>query len=291
MSISRFWQRKPQDFSSRVPSKVSTSYKLKTIGAVGAAILAGTALVSKVIPNYSREVEVQRVAFSQMEKREADSKREFDAKMRVIHEENQRKLDLWRTIKEIQWEKEKASESVKKGSKSSKFVAAKKKALVNSALEKEFYSSVKFPSNAITAQVIDNRLKRANSPLYGMGKQIFEFAKTFDIDPAFFLAVAEQESAFGKSSLCSTTHNITNIRWTKKSNYPNYKGFIKYPNWRTGVRGFFAQLATGSQYYKKGRTTVDQIVRVWAPPNENATNAYIRNVNDRMSKYNGPRMK
>ena len=284
----RFWQKKPQVFSSGVTPKVSTSYKIKTIGAVGAAILAGTALVREVIPNYSREVEAQRAAFSQMEKREADSKREFDIKMRLIHEDNQRKINLWRAIQEIQVEKQKASESNKKISvkKSAKAVVAKKSALANSALEKEFYSSVRFPQNPITAQVIDNRLKRAKSPLVGMGKQIYEFARTYDVDPAFFLAVVEEESSFGKSSLCRTTHNVTNIRWTNKSTYPGYKGFIKYPSWHAGVRGFFAQIANGSQYYKKGRVTVEQIVPKWAPPNENSTNRYIANVNTRIRAYN-----
>ncbi len=291
MNFPRFWQKKPQVFTRGVTPKVSTGFKIKTIGAVGAAILAGTALVREVIPNYSREVESQRVAFSQMEKREADSKREFDVKMRLIHEDNQRKINLWRTIQEIQLEKQKASESNKKNSvkKSSKAIMAKKGVVANAALEKEFYSSVRFPQNPITAQVIDNRLKLAKSPLAGMGKQIFEFARKYDVDPAFFLAVVEEESSFGKSSLCRTTHNVTNIRWTNKSTYPGYKGFIKYPSWSTGVRGFFAQIANGSQYYKQGRVTVEQIVPKWAPPNENSTNRYIANVNDRISAYNRPK--
>ena len=144
--------------------------------------------------------------------------------------------------------------------------------------------SVRLPQNPISAAKIDAELMRMNSPLAGKGDFVLRIAKAYNVDPAFFLAVARKESQGGTKGLARKTKNMCNVRWTQKSNYPQLNEFNVYPSWEKGVVGFFYQISRGNYYLRAGNYRVDGIIRKYAPSNENNTEKYIRDVEDYMHK-------
>lgn len=86
------------------------------------------------------------------------------------------------------------------------------------------------------------------------------------------------------SSLCWTTKNPFNIRYSKEYKWKGFvtihKGFCVFESFRYGVRAGIILLRN---YIRNGYNTVESIVSRYAPPSENNTRAYIEFVDDRVN--------
>ncbi len=77
-------------------------------------------------------------------------------------------------------------------------------------------------------------------------------------------------------------HNPLNIRrskdqWKGMTEAQNDRAFVQFKSMEWGWRAAF-QLLTRTYYHKYRLYTIRTIVRRWAPPTENNTEAYIANV-------------
>jgi hypothetical protein len=114
---------------------------------------------------------------------------------------------------------------------------------------------------------IDSVLK--GTPMHGLGQKIYYFSIKYGIDPAPALAFWRNESLFGSKGAGARNNNPGNLR-NKKG-----PGFQVFPSMEAGTEAWFRLIAKSKHYLRAGRTTVDQIAGVYAPPSENATNRYV----------------
>lgn len=75
-------------------------------------------------------------------------------------------------------------------------------------------------------------------------------------------------------------HNPLNIRksadkWQGSAKVQADKSFVTFVS---NAYGYRAAMKTIKTYMSRGRVTPDQIIKQWAPPSENNTEGYIRNV-------------
>ena len=75
-------------------------------------------------------------------------------------------------------------------------------------------------------------------------------------------------------------NNPLNIRignvWLGEVNNPDDPEFEQFVSMKYGLRAAFVLLRRYIRHYK--RTTIEAIIRAWAPPVENSTDLYIANV-------------
>lgn len=75
-------------------------------------------------------------------------------------------------------------------------------------------------------------------------------------------------------------NNPLNIRignvWLGEVNSPDDPEFEQFVSMKYGLRAAFVLLRRYIRHYK--RTTIEAIIRAWAPPVENSTDLYIANV-------------
>jgi hypothetical protein len=134
-----------------------------------------------------------------------------------------------------------------------------------------------FRTASITEAQINQILATYNSPAAGTGKYFIAAGKETGIDPAYILAIFLYESTAGTNPAWvgnkgnGTTHNIGNIRCA--GYHTCYKGFRDYPDWESGITASFINLAAYKDVY--GVTTIDEAIRIWAPPSENNTSTYV----------------
>jgi hypothetical protein len=154
-----------------------------------------------------------------------------------------------------------------------------------------------FPS----AEFVNNVLRLWRSPAFfedqaiglDVGQAFVGAGREFDIDPAIALAFFRRESGFG---VCGGNPNcvsrkakaIGNIRYVGQEDctaeppfVQNRSGekFCAYASWSDGVKHFF-KLLDGPVYRKRGLNALDEIVPVFAPPEENNTEKYLQEVKE-----------
>lgn len=144
------------------------------------------------------------------------------------------------------------------------------------------------PSMSVTA--FANELQRAGSDAATEAQAMYTAIVSVGIEPSFFLAVFKHESNYGTDPNWAgwkddgtTTHNPGNIVCT-----PGYQcegRFRDYPNWTAGTLDWAGLLE--EYYFDQGRTTVAEIIEVYAPPSENDTQGYIQQVLRDMAAWAG----
>ena len=119
------------------------------------------------------------------------------------------------------------------------------------------------------------------------GKWFVKYSHDYGIDNAVALAIFKYESTWGTNSrwvgrpggACSKgTKGIGNIKYN--AGMPDFKcgTWSAYDSWEDSIKGFFDYLKNSRYYVKAGKTTIDEILPIYAPRSENDTDAYIRNV-------------
>jgi flagellum-specific peptidoglycan hydrolase FlgJ len=136
---------------------------------------------------------------------------------------------------------------------------------------------------SISAEYIDWELRKHKSPAAGMGAEMVRLGERYGIDPAFALAKFRSESTYGTSGVARTTKSVGNLRGTGPAG--GYKGFRRYNKWAEGLEDLYRLMAKDRRYLKAGRTTVEGIVPVYAPPHENPTGEIINRVRGFMGRY------
>lgn len=123
--------------------------------------------------------------------------------------------------------------------------------------------------STVTGTCIDNYLKKknSNSPLIGKGKIIVEAGQKYNINPAFLVAIAGQESSFG-------TNNGGN---PNKENYFNTKCSPKMSGSCVGGYQHFASIEVAIDehasllnrvYFSQGLNTIKTIQEKYCPTND-----------------------
>ncbi len=118
------------------------------------------------------------------------------------------------------------------------------------------------------------------SPMAGTGRLILAEATGYNVDPAVALAHFKIEGNFGRIGLAKKNKNPGNVRSILKG-----KEFREFASWQEGIHGFFWQIGAGNHYYKKGNTTAEKIVPVYAPKSENNTAQYLAELRRLVSQY------
>jgi hypothetical protein len=129
---------------------------------------------------------------------------------------------------------------------------------------------------SIGPEQIDEVLSSYGSPATGSGNAMYDLGVSYGIDPAFCLAFFIHESTAGTRGVATVTKSVGNIRTT--TGYRDYQGYRKYDTWEEGIEDWYRLI---KDLYIDGwkLTTVEQILPVYAPPQDNNdTNAYISSV-------------
>ncbi len=143
------------------------------------------------------------------------------------------------------------------------------------------YSVVGPPT--ITTTQINHILERYHSPASGKGEALYDYGKQFGIDPAYALAFFMHESTFGTQGMAVHTHSLGNIR--ALAGQPAYHGYRYYATWELGFEDWYRLIS--QQYVSQwGLSTVDQIIPVYAPADDNNDEAaYIQSVKNAVDTW------
>jgi hypothetical protein len=132
----------------------------------------------------------------------------------------------------------------------------------------------------ISVSTIASVLRAYGSPAAADAQDLYDLGVRYHIDPAFALAFFIQESACGTTGVASVTHSLGNIRYTLSDSpvsYTDYDGYRAYATWRDGFEDWYWLI--DQVYLPQGLTTVERIVPVYAPADDNNDpTAYIAHV-------------
>ncbi|MBI4052693.1 MAG: glucosaminidase domain-containing protein [Candidatus Diapherotrites archaeon] len=139
----------------------------------------------------------------------------------------------------------------------------------------------------LSVEFINDVFEKYNSPAKGNGKWFVKYSHDYGIDNAVALAIFKYESTWGTNSrwvgrpggACSKgTKGIGNIKYN--SGMPDFRcgTWSAYNSWEDSIKGFFDYLKNSKYYVKAGKTTIDEILPIYAPASENDTDTYIKNV-------------
>jgi hypothetical protein len=139
----------------------------------------------------------------------------------------------------------------------------------------------------ISAAFINEVLAAYNSPAAGKGQALYDLGVKYGIDPAFALAFFMHESTFGTAGEAQTTKSLGNLRC-----YPGVTcvdqdrgGYASYPTWEAGFEAWY-QLIRNYYVAQLGKTTIDQIIPIYAPPSDgNDDSAYINSLKQSISDF------
>jgi len=115
------------------------------------------------------------------------------------------------------------------------------------------------------------------SPACGTGPDLYMLGVKYHIDPVFALAFFKHESSFGRYGIANANQGIGNIRcsdaYLQVSGHMCKNGFRAYGTWQAGYEDWYLLI----RYYVDdwNKPTVPNIVRTYAPSNENDTEGYI----------------
>lgn len=176
---------------------------------------------------------------------------------------------------------------------------------------------------SITAEEIEAILEEKESPAQGKARVFYDEGVRTGIDPVFALAFFNHESQMGKEGVAVRTQSIGNRRpkstcssadckdYVESNNYrwsclvehcdacdfidcPKEieeqdqselakRCFCGYNDWSESIKDWFNLIKT--EYVDKGLDSVEKIIPIYAPSNENDVNAYIAYVKSFASKY------
>ena len=128
-------------------------------------------------------------------------------------------------------------------------------------------------------------------------QQIHDAAVRFNINPLFLLAIANKDSSLGTAGAGKTCRNPGNME-ARSDNFSEsgisglgdcaaaYGGNSRWEAFRTYGDGMQAKAWLLRVYYiDKGYDTIEKIINRYAPPSENDTALYIKQVYEFMDKY------
>lgn len=164
-------------------------------------------------------------------------------------------------------------------------------ALSNSLITPEGKMSVLLQGQpSISVDVIRAELEKYNSPAKDYADLIYNLGIQYGIDPAISLAFFFKESNYGTKGIATITKGFGNMRpgssWTGDVYVsPNSGSFRKYSSWEDSIRDWYELIKNSNNYVGGGKTTVEEIVPVYAPAPTNDVPLYVETVRDQVAKY------
>ncbi|WP_101774003.1 XkdQ/YqbQ family protein [Peptostreptococcus faecalis] len=138
--------------------------------------------------------------------------------------------------------------------------------------------------HGVTEEMLNKVL---NGYLSGHGSYYLKCGNAFGVNPMLAALITKKECTEGgtiNSYSARVRNNFGGI--TGDPDYPNMGKFAKYPSKEIGIERLFRLL--GVVYiYQKGRKSISSIVYPWAPPKQNNTAQYIRELKEWYKKYTG----
>jgi len=146
---------------------------------------------------------------------------------------------------------------------------------------------------SITADFINKVLEANHSPAAGTGQSLYNLGVKYGIDPAFPLAFFLHESSYGTSGEARKTLSIGNSRCIDGYACVDQDrgGYALFANWEESYDEWYTLIRN---YYvgKRGLTTVDKIIPVYAPnADHNNEKAYIQSLKDTIDSYHNGQVK
>lgn len=146
------------------------------------------------------------------------------------------------------------------------------------------YTVIGLPSPDLTEAEFVAILQKAHSPAQGAASAVWNYCRRRGVSPAFLLAMFKAESSFGLKGTATQTHSWGNTRSPsfggvpEMGTVPGRSGvFPVFANWADGGISTAARFLDHAPYH--GKTTVAQIIPVWAPKSDlNDPEDYIRAV-------------
>jgi hypothetical protein len=120
-------------------------------------------------------------------------------------------------------------------------------------------------SPAARERIIDS----ATGQQITFGEHLYKLGIEYGINPAIALGFFKAESTFGRFGKATHTNSFGNIRAGH--------GFRGYDSFADGARDWF-RLVSGPGYVGGGLNTLGKVVEKYAPPSQNDTSQYIRDV-------------
>jgi hypothetical protein len=135
----------------------------------------------------------------------------------------------------------------------------------------------------LTLEQFQAILEATSSPALVEAAQCYDAVVKQGVSPAMALAIFNQESGMGSNGFATANRSPGNTRSSTTGigiTVNTAKGsLIRYPSWYEGFRDLAWRLVAPKYVYAlEGRKTIEQIIYKWAPPQENNTENYIRNV-------------
>jgi hypothetical protein len=127
-------------------------------------------------------------------------------------------------------------------------------------------------SPTISIVEVQRILARVNSPMLPYAGDVYADGLQEGIDPVFALAFWMKESREASDgSVAATDHNPG---YTQGLNTDPHCGrWACWPTWPEGIEGWFHYMRV--YFVDRGRTTVEVILPIYAPPTENDTGGYM----------------
>lgn len=121
----------------------------------------------------------------------------------------------------------------------------------------------------------------SRSPLKGLGAYIYNLGVQYGVDSNFFTAIAKAESLYATvPSIALSNHNPGSLRPGRGGATQQRNNFAYFDTWQLGIEAFFRHIS--GFYFGQNRTTVDNILVLYAPPAENDTTGYIGKIKNYM---------
>ena len=119
------------------------------------------------------------------------------------------------------------------------------------------------------------------SPLKGFGEFFVSKGKSYNVNPLLVLVIGEKETQLGLTGTGRVgQYNVGGMR--------GGSGFQVFANYQAGVEAMFKNLRSGLYLDPPSKlTNVYDIIMKWAPPYENDTETYIREINSWMKQVEG----
>ena len=128
----------------------------------------------------------------------------------------------------------------------------------------------------------------AGTPLAPYADTIFQAGQQSQIDPAFALAIWTNEGSLDTAGASVANNNPGNLICAAAAHPPatSCSGrWATYPDLGAAVTDWYRYI--NARYAQQGLTTVETILRVYAPAFENDTEGYIGRVNQIMAQWRG----
>ncbi len=137
--------------------------------------------------------------------------------------------------------------------------------------------------NGTQAERLNNILK--GTGLANQGEAILRYAKQYNVPAELAVAMFRMEASFNTKGLAPLNNNPGNIRYVGQEGATRGAGgMAKWPTVEKGVEAYFKLLNRGYRNFIDNKDWAG-LVNKYAPPIENDSRAYTRNITNWMEQY------